>query len=147
MCSEQLECFRIGSSIMSFGSWNPNFRQDRPILGKITFSKNYHFFLETPNGSLWKQISIYFKKNFRKLVRQVKYKNYKLFSEKGLYLDYHMAKFIFILLLIIWSYQNIDHTKVDTIQFKLGYLYWSLMSICVDWIINEIRHLLGIKLL
>ena len=49
--------------------------------------------------------------------------------------------------LFIWSYQNKDHTEVVAIQFQLGYLCWSLMNICVDWIINEIRHILGIKLL
>ena len=43
MGSEQLECFRISSSPMSLGSWNPNFSQDRPILGKITFLKNHQF--------------------------------------------------------------------------------------------------------
>ena len=35
--SKQLACFWITSSTMSLGNWNPNFRQNQLIFGKINF--------------------------------------------------------------------------------------------------------------
>ena len=43
MCSEQLEYFRMSSSTMSLGSWNPNISQISIFLGKHNFPNIHKF--------------------------------------------------------------------------------------------------------
>ena len=62
ICSEQLKCFPVSSSTMSLGSSNPNFSQDRLILGrKETNLKNHQFVTKCSRDPQWVLMKAYFR--------------------------------------------------------------------------------------
>ena len=82
MYSEQLECLPVSSSTMSLGSGNPNFSQDRHILGKIMFKKTNNLSLFVPMGLNESVFSISFRKSFQKLSSRSNTKTINVFVRK-----------------------------------------------------------------